>query len=80
MQYLLFGLQVKTWSLVQEFKANLSLETQEFDITQLRQNTYYVFRVIPLLVVAVGNPIEGSPSPPSSSVRTHCGGNLFLTC
>lgn len=68
-------LQIDTWSLIREFKADLKLETQEVDVNQLRENTYYIFRVVPVLVVNVGNPIEGSPSLPSSSVRTLCGGN-----
>ena len=61
-------------SLVREFKADdLKMETQEADVTELRQNTHYVFRVVPLLVVTAGNPIEGKPTPQSSSVRTRCG-------
>ena len=66
-----------TWSLVKEFRADRT-ERQVADVSRLRQNTHYEFRVVPMLEVAVGNPLEGRPSPISSSVRTLCGGQLSL--
>ena len=79
MQYFTVNLiQVTSWSLVKEFRADQT-ETQTADVSQLRQNTHYVFRVVPVLEVQVGNPLEGRPSPISSSVRTLCGGEPLTT-
>lgn len=67
-------MQSSTWSLVKEFAADRNVEVQEADVIQLQQNTHYQFRVVPVLQVAVGNLIEGQPSPISIFVRTRCGG------
>lgn len=55
-----------------------STEYLEAKITDLVRNTFYDFRVRPLLLDADGHWTNGSASPLSSAYRTRCSGSCML--
>ena len=53
---------------------------QKATILDLQHNSFYDFRVIPVLLTSNGTMVAGVPSPKSStSFRTKCTGNVSMT-